>query len=119
MSVRRRALVIGGSLGGLFAANLLQRAGWSVEVFERVDEALAGRGAGIVAHDELLSALERAGAVVDETIGCVTELRVTLGHDGRVIAELRLRQLLTAWGRMYRLLKDALPSGRYYFDKSL
>ena len=29
----KRASVIGGSLGGLFAANLLHRAGWDVHVF--------------------------------------------------------------------------------------
>ncbi len=40
-------------MGGLFAANLLARAGWDVEIFERVGEELAGRGAGIVTHDEL------------------------------------------------------------------
>ena len=118
-SVRRKALVIGGSLGGLFAANLLWRAGWDVHVCERVGEALAGRGAGIVAHDELLAALESAGASVDETIGCVTHLRVTLDRDGTVIAQLPMRQLLTAWGRVYRLLKDAFPGARYHFDKSL
>jgi 2-polyprenyl-6-methoxyphenol hydroxylase-like FAD-dependent oxidoreductase len=40
----KRALIIGGSLGGLFAANLLHRAGWDVQVFERVAEELAERG---------------------------------------------------------------------------
>ena len=30
-----RALVIGGSVGGLFAANLLRTTGWDVTVFER------------------------------------------------------------------------------------
>ena len=43
----RRALVIGGSLGGLFAANLLARAGWRVDVYEKSGETLAGRGAGL------------------------------------------------------------------------
>jgi 2-polyprenyl-6-methoxyphenol hydroxylase-like FAD-dependent oxidoreductase len=33
--MNRRALVIGGSLGGLLAANLLRRAGWHAVVFER------------------------------------------------------------------------------------
>lgn len=115
MEARRRALIIGGSLGGLFAANLLLRAGWDVEVFERVGEALAGRGAGIVTHDELFDALRRAGATIDATIGCETRSRVTLDHEGRVIAELPLRQILTAWSRMYRLLKDALPPQHYHF----
>ena len=39
----RRALVIGGSLGGLLAANLLARNGWDVEVFEQASEELIKR----------------------------------------------------------------------------
>ena len=46
----RRALVIGGSLGGLFAANLLLRAGWDVQVFEHSRGDLVSRGAGIITH---------------------------------------------------------------------
>ena len=59
MGDRRKALVVGGSFGGLFAANLLMRAGWDVEIFERVGEALADRGAGIVTHDELFEAVAK------------------------------------------------------------
>ena len=33
-------------MGGLFAALLLRKAGWTVDVFERVDVELSGRGAG-------------------------------------------------------------------------
>ncbi len=119
MGVRRTALVIGGSLGGLFAANLLLRAGWDVDVYERVGAALAGRGAGIVTHDELFAALERAGVTIDETIGCETHSRITLDCAGRVIAEMPLHQILTAWGRLYRLMKDVFPAQRYHFSKSL
>lgn len=119
MHARRSALVIGGSLGGLFAANLLARAGWDVAVYERVGAALAGRGAGIVTHDELFSVLRSAGVVIDETIGCETHSRVTLDRAGGVIAEMPLHQILTAWGRLYRLMKDALPAARYHINKSL
>ena len=120
MNARRRALVIGGSFGGLFAANLLARAGWEVEVYERVGAALAGRGAGIVTHDELFRAMERSGITIDPTIGVEATSRLTLDHAGNVIGEeFPLRQILTAWGRMYRLLRDAYTAGRYHFDKSL
>ena len=119
MGARRRALVIGGSLGGLFAANLLARAGWDVDIFERVGAELAGRGAGIVTHDELFDVIRRTGAVIDDTIGCETHSRVTLDRTGRVIAEMPLHQTLTAWGRLYRLLKDVFPAQRYHCDKSL
>ncbi len=118
MSARRKALVIGGSFGGLFAANLLARAGWDVEVFERVGAALADRGAGIVTHDELFAAVRRAGAVVDETIGCDTTTRATFDPQGRVLAEMPLKQTLTAWGRLYRLLKDVFPEACYHYNRS-
>ena len=118
MSDRRKALVIGGSFGGLFAANLLARAGWEVEVFERVGEALADRGAGIVTHDELSDAIRRAGAVSDETLGCDTQSRTTLDPQGRLLAEMPLRQTLTAWGRLYRLLKDVFPAERYHYSRA-
>ena len=38
-----RAVIIGGSLGGLFAANLLRMIGWDVDVYERVADDLATR----------------------------------------------------------------------------
>ena len=41
-----RALVIGGSVGGLFAACLLREIGWDVAVFEKSAGDLSGRGAG-------------------------------------------------------------------------
>jgi DNA-binding CsgD family transcriptional regulator/pimeloyl-ACP methyl ester carboxylesterase len=45
-----KALVIGGSLSGLFTANLLRTIGWHVDVFERTRGDLSGRGAGLGAQ---------------------------------------------------------------------
>ena len=118
MSGQRRALVIGGSMGGLFAANLLLRAGWDVEVFERVGAELAERGAGIVTHGELFRALQRIGIAIDDTIGIEAQTRTVLDGEGQLVAEIQFPQILTAWGRLYQLLKDALPLARYHFNKS-
>jgi 2-polyprenyl-6-methoxyphenol hydroxylase-like FAD-dependent oxidoreductase len=114
-----KAVVIGGSLGGLFAANLLVRAGWDVTLYERTGEQLSGRGAGIVTHAELNAALARAGCVVDETLGVPVPGRVTLARDGSVEAEKPLPQVLTAWGRLYHLLKAAFPPEHYRFGRTL
>ena len=46
MSGQLRALVIGGSVGGLFAAHMLRSIGWDVIVFERSGDNLVRRGAG-------------------------------------------------------------------------
>ena len=71
---QQRAVVIGGSLGGLFAANLLHAIGWHVDVYERVADDLATRGAGIGTHDELFSILRRLGIAVDASRRMRTEL---------------------------------------------
>ena len=107
-----RALVIGGSLGGLFAANLLWRAGWDVTVFERTPGHLAGRGAGLVSHPPLVAALVRAGAVDGAPLGVTVPGRVTFARDGSVLGEHPAPQVLTSWSRLYSLLTTALPEGR-------
>lgn len=115
----RRAIVVGGSLGGLFAANLLLRAGWDVHVYERAGEALSGRGAGIVTHPELRDALHRAGVRVDATLGVPVPGRVTLARDGSLVGERAEPQVLTSWGRLYHLLAEAFPAERYHFGCGL
>ncbi|MDE2274985.1 MAG: FAD-dependent monooxygenase [Burkholderiales bacterium] len=108
-----RILVVGGSLGGLMAANLLLRAGHDVQVLERSGRCLEGRGAGIVTHDTLRQALREAGAVVDAGLGVAVRSRVALGVDGEVVGRWDYPQVLTSWGRLYTLLRDALPTDRY------
>jgi len=109
-----RALVIGGSLGGLFAANLLHRQGWDVHVFEQSAEALAGRGAGIITHPDLFAALKRIGIPVDDSIGVDIAGRVAFERDGSVAGTLDIRQCLTTWGRLHTLLMEAFPEERYH-----
>ncbi len=65
----RRALIVGGSLGGLITAHLLRRAGWDATVFERNDEELASRGVGLGTHPPLIAVLKRAGIDFDEFDG--------------------------------------------------
>ncbi|MBA4176264.1 MAG: FAD-dependent oxidoreductase [Leptothrix sp. (in: Bacteria)] len=104
-----RILVVGGSLGGLMAANLLLRDGHEVQVLERSPRSLQGRGAGIVTHEGLREVLRLAGAVVDATLGVAVASRVVLGADGRPQCRWAHPQILTSWGRLYTLLRAALP----------
>jgi len=46
---KRRAIVIGGSIAGLFVGAFLRRVGWQVDIYERSSIDLIGRGVGIVA----------------------------------------------------------------------
>ncbi|MDH3286777.1 MAG: hypothetical protein OEP48_03490 [Betaproteobacteria bacterium] len=113
-----RALVIGGSLGGLFIANLLLRQDWDVEVYEHSREALSGRGAGIIPHPELFGCLRRIGIDIDETFGVNNPERVTFDRGGTVLGTLALPQLLTTWGRLHELLLGAFPASRYHLGHS-
>ena len=116
---RRKAIVVGGSIGGLFAANLLWRAGWDVQVCERVTAELSTRGAGIVTHAELFEAMAHAGLPVDGSIGVRVEQRITLARDGTRLGCQTLPQVMTSWGRLHHLLKSAFPADRYRLARQL
>ena len=85
---RQRALVIGGSVGGLFAAHFLRSAGWEVAVFERASGDLGDRGTGIGTRPELFAAMRRARIAADASLGIDVLGRTGLGPDGTVIHEL-------------------------------
>ena len=118
MTRQRRALVIGGSMSGLLAAIMLQRRGWTVDVFERVESELSGRGAGIVAQAELIARLDALGLDTRD-LGVLARTRKLLDVDGRTVLTIECPQVLTAWERVYRVLRDAFPAGHYHRGRGL
>jgi 2-polyprenyl-6-methoxyphenol hydroxylase-like FAD-dependent oxidoreductase len=109
MTHRPRALIIGGSVGGLFAANLLRQIGWETTVFERASEDLAGRGAAIGVTEELFEVLRRIGVQLDTSAGVVVRSIIALDHVGRIVHDVPRRPVTDAWARIYRPLKETLP----------
>jgi 2-polyprenyl-6-methoxyphenol hydroxylase-like FAD-dependent oxidoreductase len=116
---KRRALVIGGSLGGLLAAHLLRDVGWDAVVFERNAEPLAGRGAGLSTHSQLVDVLRRVGIDFDESMGIKVDSLVCLDRNGHAYVEERTARTMSSWGRLYRSLLDPLPSDNYRLGMSL
>jgi 2-polyprenyl-6-methoxyphenol hydroxylase-like FAD-dependent oxidoreductase len=112
-----KIIIVGGSLGGLFAANILLRQGHDVTLLEKATGSLDGRGAGIVTHDALADALRQAGVKVDDTLGVPVRQRVTLGTDGQILGMMELPQILTSWSRLYHMLKECFPVERYVQGK--
>lgn len=108
----RRAIVAGGSIGGLFAALMLHRAGWEAVVLERTEVELSGRGAGIVTHD-MLNALIRATGASTADLGVAVAERVVYDRAGGVVERLDLPQLVTSWDRVHSLLRARMPAGSY------
>src|SRR5436305_1087953 len=115
----KRALVIGGSMSGLLAALALRQYGWQVDVYERVAEPLAGRGAGIVAQPELKAILRKLGLEADRDLGIEVATRVMFARDGRVTHRVPIAQTMTAWDRVFFLLKAALPEANYHRGREL
>jgi 2-polyprenyl-6-methoxyphenol hydroxylase-like FAD-dependent oxidoreductase len=109
----KRAIIIGGSMSGLLSGLLLRRSGWDVDIYERVDSELSGRGAGIVAQPELIQRLRRLGL---ETSGLGVHIgtRKILDAQGQITSSIECPQIATAWERVYRLLRDAFPAEHYH-----
>jgi 2-polyprenyl-6-methoxyphenol hydroxylase-like FAD-dependent oxidoreductase len=110
---KRRAVIIGGSMSGLFTAAFLRQIGWDVDVYERSSVELVGRGAGITGHPELLDALEASGAGTKD-LGVEVPRRVAIDRNGRVTDERPLRQILTSWDRLQQILRGTIDEAHYH-----
>src|SRR6516162_8554878 len=115
---QRRALVIGGSMSGLLAALMLRQRGWEADIYERVAGELAGRGAGIVVQPTLIAHIH-AFRLDTGDLGVPVVRRQMLDHEGSVTLTGDCPQILAAWERVYRLLRDAFPSAHYHRGREL
>ena len=116
---QQRALVIGGSVGGLFAANLLRSVGWDAVVFERNAEELSGRGAGISTHPQLHDVMRRLGVPFDDSMGIRVGNVVFLDKTGHAYDRRDTARVMSSWGRVFRSLRDIIPPECYRLGKSL
>lgn len=118
-STQRRAVIIGGSLGGLITAHLLKRIGWSVQVNERVTDDLSGRGAGLATHPELVAALSLAGLHLDDSLGVPVSARAFIDGSGKSRVQCDIPQVLTSWNRLFSILRTPLQENEYLKGRNL
>ncbi|HUB95122.1 MAG TPA: FAD-dependent monooxygenase [Stellaceae bacterium] len=111
MTDRPRALVIGGSVGGLMAACLLRQIGWDVAVFEKTPGDLAGRGAGLGLSSELFGVMRRVGVHLHPSTGVAVSSLLWIDRSGGVVSRLPRPWITGAWSRIYRPLREAVPDG--------
>src|SRR6185312_14379316 len=114
-----RALIIGGSVGGLFAANMLRSIGWDTVVFERNSEELTGRGAGISTHPQLHDVTKRLGIPFDNSMGIHIDTVIFLDREGRAYDTRDTVRLMSSWGRVFASLRERIPEGSYHLGRSL
>jgi 2-polyprenyl-6-methoxyphenol hydroxylase-like FAD-dependent oxidoreductase len=112
-----RAVVIGGSVGGLAAARVLSRSGFGVTVVERSPGPLEDRGAGLLADaalpNSVLGRSPNAGLPVLRLTGREVVVRPAGGPRPDGPAQVRdepSSALAAGWGSLYRLLREEAPA---------
>jgi 2-polyprenyl-6-methoxyphenol hydroxylase-like FAD-dependent oxidoreductase len=121
MAVARqpRAVIAGGSMGGLLIGTMLLRQGWQVDIFERAASGLESRGAGIAGHAELTAILKSIGLLADRAPGIDVSGRVAFDRHGNQLAGFDYPQYLTSWGSVFNLLYAAFPHTCYHLGVEL
>ena len=114
-----RAIVIGGSLGGLFAGILLRAVGWQVDIYERSPHVLDSRGGGVVLQPDVVEAFQRAGITKGAPWGVVANERYYLKRDGSIAQRMPMRQILTSWNLLYGTMRRHFPNEHYHQGKNL
>ena len=115
--IDKRAIIIGGSLAGLFAGVLLRTIGWQVDVYERSAHSLDSRGGGVVLQADVIRVFKQAGIATD-TLGVDATERYYIQKDGH-IEKMAMRQTLTSWNILYRSMRKSFPDDHYHQGKTL
>jgi 2-polyprenyl-6-methoxyphenol hydroxylase-like FAD-dependent oxidoreductase len=116
---QRKAVIAGGSVGGLLIGNMLLRLGWAVEIFERATSGLESRGAGIAGHAELTAILKSIGVSGERPPGIDVSGRVAFDRHGVQLASFDYPQYLTSWSSVFNLLVQAFPQRHYHLGVGL
>ncbi|MCS5723781.1 FAD-dependent monooxygenase [Herbiconiux sp. CPCC 203407] len=110
----RRALVVGGSIGGLTTALLLKDIGFDVDVYERTATPLHGRGSGIVLQPDTLRWFEERSSIDSAALKTSTGRVQYLDRENRVITDEERRWEYTSWGTFYRALLADFGTDHYH-----
>ena len=110
-AARPRALIIGGSLGGLFTAVSLRAIGWEVKVFERSAGLLDSRGGGLVLQPEIEAVFDMAQVPHVTPLGVRSRERIYLDRHDEIVSQAMMPQMQTSWNTLYGSMHRALPEG--------
>ncbi len=106
-SAKKRALVIGGGIGGLSAALALQQVSMDVQVFEAVQE-VKEVGAGVTVWSNAVRALQQLGlSDALQAIGMPATHRVIYTWQGELLSRIQVDQLAHGLGAAILLVHRA------------
>ncbi|MEJ1180460.1 MULTISPECIES: FAD binding domain-containing protein [unclassified Pseudarthrobacter] len=113
-----RALVIGGSIGGLTAGLLLQDLGFAVTIFERSSSELDGRGGGIVLQPEMLRWFKERSHLTPADVSTATEWLRYLGPGNEILHEEPADWSYSSWSTLYSALLYDFSRANYVLGES-
>jgi 2-polyprenyl-6-methoxyphenol hydroxylase-like FAD-dependent oxidoreductase len=95
---KRRALVIGGGIGGLSAALALRQSGMDVQVFEAIEQ-VKEVGAGVTVWSNAVRALQKLGlGDALQAIGMPAKQRIVYTSRGELLSRIQVDQLAGGLG---------------------
>jgi len=101
-----RAIVIGGSIGGLTTGLLLKDLGFDVTIFERTPTVLDGRGSGIVLQPDTLRWFTERSTQNPAKLSTSTRWVQYLDASDQIVHREERTWSYTAWGTFYKALLD-------------
>ena len=114
-----KAIIAGGSVGGLFVGVLLQQAGWDVTVLERSSVGLEGKGAGLVPQREVSEILDKIGRDDVLRSGVIARERIFLSRAGEIIDVVPTPQSQISWDLLYEAFRMCMRNGGYQLRREI
>jgi 2,6-dihydroxypyridine 3-monooxygenase len=112
-----RAIVVGGSIGGLTSALLLRKLGFDVDVFERTPTQLDHRGGGIVLQPITMKWFDGHSTRQIEELSTKSSWLRYLGPGNDVVHEEPVEWRYTSWGTVYRALLADFGEKHYHLGE--
>ncbi|MUM35507.1 FAD-dependent monooxygenase, partial [Mycolicibacterium sp. CBMA 361] len=112
-----RAIVVGGSIGGLTTALLLRKLGFDIDVFERTPTNLEHRGGGIVLQPIMMKWFDGHSAREIEELSTKSSRLRYLGRDNEVLHDEPAQWRYTSWDTVYRALLSDFGADHYHLGE--
>jgi 2,6-dihydroxypyridine 3-monooxygenase len=114
-----RAIVAGGSLGGLNAALWLRDAGCDVDVFERTAASMDDRGAGIVLNPATVRYFTTHNVMNPKNMSAATNWFRYMGRDSSILYDEPRSYRVTSYSTLYRGMLQSFDERRYHRGEEL
>ena len=113
MNNRGSVAIIGGSIGGLTTGLLLERAGFSVTIYERNATEFSDRGGGIVLQPEMLRWFAEVSDQNPGRLSTHSRFLRYLGPNNDIVFEEPVAWRFSSWSTLYRALLKDFGTDRY------